>query len=203
MLERLEALDKTLTLAINTAGTCDAFWIFMSKTKVWIPLYLAIIALLIWKLGWKKGLLMVLAIVIGCVASDQICNLVKDSVCRLRPSFDEDMIARGIKVISKSSAKHCYGFYSAHSSSSFMLAMGASLALGWGLRSEEKKTRHPRLLGVSFTVFMFVWAALVALSRVFLAKHFLGDIITGAFAGVILAYAVCTPMKWVCRRFVK
>lgn len=203
MLERLEALDKTLTLAINNTGHLDAFWMFMSKTSVWIPLYLAIIALLIWKLGWKKGLLMVLAIVIGCVASDQICNLVKDSVCRMRPGLDEEMIARGIRIVVPSSASHCYGFYSAHSSSCFMLAMGASLALRWGLRSEEKKTRHPRALEVSFTVFMFVWAALVALSRVFLSKHFLGDITVGAFAGIILAFSVCLPMKWICRRYIR
>lgn len=203
MLEQLEALDKTLTLAINNTGHLDAFWMFMSKTSVWFPLYLAIIALLIWKLGWKKGLLMVLAIVVGCVASDQICNLVKDSVCRMRPGLDEEMIERGIRVLVPSSASHCYGFYSAHSSSSFMLAMGASLALRWGLISEEKTTRHPKLLEVSFTVFMFIWATLVALSRVFLSKHFLGDIIVGAFAGMILAYVLCTPMKWVCRRFIK
>ena len=207
MLEQMEALDKSLTLAINGWGQMDSFWMFMSKTKVWIPLYLLIIALLIWKLGWKRGLVMVFFIALGCGLSDQLCNLVKNSACRLRPSFDPEMLERGIKVLSMSSAKHCYGFYSAHSSSCFMLATGASLALRWGLMTPGtpgcEKTRHPKLHEVSFTVFMFVWAALVAFSRVFLAKHFLGDITVGCFAGVILAFLLCTVGKWICRRFIR
>ena len=33
-----------------------------------------------------------------------------------------------------------------------------------------------------------VWAALVSLSRVFLGRHFLGDILVGAAVGLLLGY---------------
>jgi undecaprenyl-diphosphatase len=46
---------------------------------------------------------------------------------------------------------------------------------------------------------MFSWATLVALSRIFVGKHYLGDVmagaIVGAIAGYFLAKAACILYK--------
>ncbi len=39
-----------------------------------------------------------------------------------------------------------------------------------------------------FAAMMLIWAVFVALSRVFVGKHFLGDILAGSAVGSILGY---------------
>jgi undecaprenyl-diphosphatase len=37
---------------------------------------------------------------------------------------------------------------------------------------------------------MFTWAALVAISRIFVGKHYLGDVIVGTLVGLIIGYTL-------------
>ena len=74
-LEALDALDQRITLTLNSLH-CEAgdyLWQFFSLVETWYPLYAAIIFLLIRRMGWKKGLLMVLAMVltVGPATSSQ------------------------------------------------------------------------------------------------------------------------------------
>ena len=57
--EEVHHIDQLVTLEINSwdSPITDPIWQFFSDKLVWAPMYAAIIALLIWKLGWKKGLL--------------------------------------------------------------------------------------------------------------------------------------------------
>ena len=52
----LHNIDQLLTLEINSWNSfiTDPVWQFFSDKLVWAPMYAAIIALLIWKLGWKR-----------------------------------------------------------------------------------------------------------------------------------------------------
>ena len=58
-------IDQLLTLEINSWNCymTDPIWQFFSKIPVWIPMYILIVALLIWRLGWKRGLIITLAAV--------------------------------------------------------------------------------------------------------------------------------------------
>ena len=206
ILERAVGADRALTLALNGSnqGGGDAFWCFLSSNAATIPAYVLAIALILWSSGWKRGLFYVLAIALALAASDQICNLVKEGVGRLRPSFDPYMLENGVRVLLKSSPKHCYGFYSAHSALSFALAFASSVAIRWGVNgraADGGRRRLFRALSVVYAIAVFVWAALVALSRVFVAKHFVGDIVAGCLAGIFMAYIWLYAARFAADRF--
>lgn len=167
----LETLDQNLSLAINSLNSpiSDQIWIWFSNKLVWIPLYLLIIVLLIHKLGWKKGLISVLAIVLCILCVDQFCNLIKNSVCRLRPCNDPKMVERGLHMLAAASASHPYGFFSAH----------AANAMAFAVCSAKFLKRGGPVLSL--------WAVLVGLSRVFVGKHFLGDVLVGFIVGAVFA----------------
>ena len=113
-MERLTQIDKALTLAINGLHTpfTDGMWVLFSGKTVWIPLYLLVIALIIWRLGWRKGLIMILTTVLCILCVDQFANLIKASAQRLRPGCDPEMLERGLYVLIPSGAGS-YGFFSA------------------------------------------------------------------------------------------
>lgn len=54
-------LDKHVTLWLNTLGnpTTDAISLFLSNARIWFPAYAIIMGIMIWRLGWKKGLVVV------------------------------------------------------------------------------------------------------------------------------------------------
>ena len=186
---KMEELDRIITLAINAhhSPASDAFWIFMSSSKWWYLLYAALITLMFWRLGWKKGLVMLAATALTILLTDQCCNLIKNSVCRLRPGNDPEMLARGLYLPIAASTKHIYGFLSAHSANSFAVVVLTSAFLHTDKRLTLKGSRNPSWL--IYLIVMVLWASLVAISRVFLARHFVGDILAGAALGCIIAAA--------------
>ena len=44
---------------------------------------------------------------------------------------------------------------------------------------------------------ILTWAALIGFSRIYLAKHFTTDVVCGALAGVLVAFAVYSLYRWV------
>ncbi len=187
-LEQLEMLDKEATLAINTSGGAftDAVMPVFSHVKVWIPLYLAVLGIIIYRMGWKAGLIVTLALVLNVVCADQIANLVKDGVARLRPCMDPWMKAHGVRVLEGGGG--C-GFYSGHAANVFSFAMCSMLCLSFirsrkGAMGRENGRSRKIFLGIYGSI-IFLWAAAVSISRVYCGKHFLGDITVGAFAGLV------------------
>ena len=61
--QEIHRFDQLLTLKVNSWSSpiTDPIWQFFSNVPVWIPMYVLIVAMLIWRLGWKKGLIVVLA----------------------------------------------------------------------------------------------------------------------------------------------
>jgi len=164
--------DKYITLAINNTYSplFDSVMVFVSKIAVWIPLYLAVLVAIIYryKKDWKKILLIIAALVLTVVLTDQISCLIKDSVCRLRPCHDES-IADSVRVIVSKGG--LYGFVSSHAANVFGFALLTSMIF----------RKH------WYTILIFVWATIISFSRIYLAKHFLGDVLCGALVGVSIA----------------
>ena len=111
--QEIHQLDQAVTLEINSwhSSISDPIWSFFSDKHVWIPMYVAIVALLIWKLGWKKGLIVTAAALLTFGFCDQFSNLIKDAVARIRPVNDDFMIASGLHILERGGG---FSFFSAH-----------------------------------------------------------------------------------------
>ena len=193
--QNIHHLDQQISLAINSWHTpfTDQIWTFLSKIQVWIPMYVAIVAMLIWRLGWKKGLIITLAAVATFGFCDQFSNLIKDAVGRVRPLNDMFMLSNGLNVLEKGSSS--YSFFSAHAANAFGLATCTFTALRHILRREKSRCHMPGWLK-AYGIWMFIWAPLVAISRVFVGKHYLGDVLVGALVGMAAGYAfLCPPRR--------
>lgn len=178
--EWLDGLDRSITLAINGlhCEIGDLVWLYFSDTKIWVPFYLAILIFLFLRLGWKKTLIAIVAIIITIVACDQIANIFKNGVERLRPCYDSDMLARGLHSLE--SRGGYFGFFSSHASNAFGLATCTLFCL-----KNDKSHQY-----VKYGWLMYVWAFFVSISRVFVGKHFFGDVFTGAICGLCLGYVL-------------
>lgn len=188
----IHRFDQDLTLTVNSwhSPVTDPIWEFFSNIPVWIPMYALIIAFIIWRLGWKKGLIVTAGALLTFGFCDQFSNIIKDAVERLRPLNDEYMLINGLHVLENGGK---YGFFSAHSANAFGLATSTLL----GLRLDK------RLKYRGYAAWMYSWAFLVAVSRVFVGKHYIGDIIVGAIVGAAAGFAFASLAGWIIRRYIK
>ena len=173
MMERLLQLDTELFLFFNGlhAPWADRFVYLLSQIWFWIPLYLLVI-FLIFKFYRKKGWMVLAVFVLTITLTDQTCNLVKNSVQRLRPSHTE-AIASDIHLVQKPDGNRYFGgqhgFPSAHSANSMALAFLVIFFL-----SKGKKW---------VMVLAVVWSLLLAYTRLYLGVHYPIDILCGFILG--------------------
>ena len=189
----IHEFDQRLTLEINSwdSAITDPVWQFFSDIPVWIPMYVLIVAGLFWRLGWKKGLIMTLAAAATFGFCDQFSNLIKDLVCRVRPLNEAYMLENGLIVLE--GASRSFSFFSAHSANAFGLA--TSTLIGFRL---DKRLKYK-----GYAAWMYFWAAMVALSRVFVGKHYLGDIIAGAFIGAAAGFIFASIARLIIKKYIK
>ena len=177
MIEEILKLDSDLFLYLNNLGSLyyDNFWIFLSRTEANVMVYMVILIAYIYSINNKKRTKilfhLIIAIAILITISDQTSNLFKDSFQRLRPCYNE-LISDSLRLV-KDSCGGRYGFFSAHASNSFSLA----IFFGLLLRSSD------RLLILLFTIYAF----LISYSRIYLGVHYPIDILVGAIFGFINA----------------
>lgn len=193
--QNIHHLDQQITLAINSwnSALTDPFWAFMSMKLVWVPLYAAILALIIWKLGWKRGGILILCILATFGLCDQFSNVIKYAVARIRPLNDEYMISHGLHVLERGGG---FSFFSAHAANSFGLAACSWSGLKKGLSGSSNPTDTKIVKWYGW--FMFSWASLVGISRIFVGKHYLGDVIVGTLVGLTFGLI----MSWISKKVI-
>ena len=174
MFEEILKLDSKLFLFLNNLGTpkFDTFWISLSMIEANILMYLFLIFLLFYtqktrpKFLYIFYLLFVIALMI--TITDQGANIFKDSFQRLRPCYDES-IKDSLRLV-KENCGGKYGFFSAHASNSF------SLAIFFGLLFKNRM-RY-------IIIITMIYALLISYSRIYLGVHFPIDIIVGSSFGI-------------------
>jgi undecaprenyl-diphosphatase len=177
-------LDRNLLIFLNSFGSekFDDLWLIITNKFTHIPLYLLLLFLLFQSLksSYKKYKLYkvysiyILSIVFLIFISDQLSNLFKYSIQRLRPCHD-DQIQNLIRIV-KEDCGGLYSFFSAHASNSFVIATIFILFMN------RKKEYY----------LLFIWASLLAYSRVYLGVHYPSDIIIGSLIGITVSYLFYT-----------
>ena len=85
-----------------------------------------------------------------------------------------------------------YGFFSAHAANAFSLAV----CLVIGFRNDSTHTYN------WFCRCALVWASLVSISRIFVGKHYLGDVLVGAIIGIAIGYLAGAAARYCISRTV-
>ncbi|MBR5014714.1 MAG: phosphatase PAP2 family protein [Bacteroidales bacterium] len=191
--QEIHKTDQLLSLKINSwdSSVTDPIWQFFSNIPVWIPMYVLIVGCLIWRLGWKKGLVFVLAATATFGFCDQFSNFIKDLAGRPRPLNDPFMVEHGLNILDGTTKS--FSFFSAHAANSFGLATCTYI----GFRQDT------RLRYRGYAWWMFFWASMVSISRVFVGKHYLGDVIVGIIVGAAAGYLFATIAKLISVRYFK
>lgn len=192
MFDHLHELDQDITLWINSIHywISDDIWVMFSSKTVWIPFYLILIAFIWLRMGWRKALVIYSAIILTILFGDQLSNMLKHAVGRLRPCYDMDMLGGGLRILESKGG--FYGFYSSHASNAFGLAAASVFAF----RNDKTHTYR------TYAVCVYIWALLVATSRIFVGKHYFGDVLVGSFVGILFGTVISLAANYLIGKYI-
>jgi len=170
LLENLHQFDTELFLALNGKHNArlDGLMYYISEVWTWIPLYLGMVIFLIRK--WRlEAVWIILAMLLCLLLTDQLSNIAKSGFERLRPSHNPEL--EGMIHHVKGYVGGKFGFVSSHASNVFGYALLTSFIIKNSV----------------YTTFIFLWAAMVSYSRIYLGVHYPFDIIGGMILGMLVA----------------
>ena len=184
MLEQLLHIDTEILLAINgwhAPWADQLMWIISAKTT-WIPLYLLLVGLLVWRyrkpamtnVKWlqKVPACVVMIVVIGLavgIADFIASGILKDLIARPRPTRVPEL--EGVLHLVNGYKSGRYGFVSSHAANTMAVALLFSLI--W---------RNKIATGG-----LMLWVAANCYSRMYLGVHYPMDILGGLIVGSLVA----------------
>ena len=156
-MEEIIQFDKQLLLMLNGSDSTFLDWVVMTLTnaKTWIPLYLSLLYVVIKTNRNLREVLLILAAAGLCVllAGTIDDEIVKPLVARWRPGHDPE-IGHLVDTVDDYRGGN-YGFFSAHASNTFSLALFFSLLM------------RQRLL----TIGLVSWSLVNCWTRMYLGVH--------------------------------
>jgi undecaprenyl-diphosphatase len=172
--------DRRLLLWLNGFHTpwLDTVMMIMTKTSFSIPLYL-FFAFLIFRYYGRDGWFILAGIGLAILLSDQSTGLMKYYFVRPRPSHEPSL--ENLLHIVNGYKGGLYGFASAHAANSFAIATVLWLAFRRAYR---------------WTVLLFVWAAILSYTRIYLGVHYPGDVAVGAVLGIFYGFLGFLFFRW-------
>ena len=162
--------DKELLIFLNNLGSenWDTLWLGITHQLNWAPLFIFIIFLVIKNFGWKRGGVVIISMILLVAFSDQLTNLIKDSVERLRPNNDPE-IKHLLRIFIEPQS---FSFMSGHATTSTFFSVFTVLLL----RDKYK-----------YIYFILLFPLVFSYSRVYLGVHFPIDISVGIIIGTLFA----------------
>ena len=173
MIDQLIELDRELFLFLNGvhAPWLDPIMVLLSITLVSMPLYLFLFYHILkeYKIdSWA----VLLGIGLTILLADQITSgLMKPFFARLRPSWEPTL--QGLVHLVNGYKGGMFGFASSHAANTFGTAAFLSLLF---------KNKKPWML------WLFLWAAVVSYTRIYLGVHYPGDILAGGAIGILCGW---------------
>ncbi len=175
MLEKILPYEKELFFLINgshTDFTDSIMWLY-SGGVIWVPMAILTLFLLVYRQRWREWLPVLIAIAIMFVLCDQFASTVcKPYFARLRPTHYPG-IEEYVRTL-YGYAGGRYGFISGHATNAFGFASLTAILF---------RNRY-------YSIIIYVWAFIMAYSRVYLGVHFVSDVVAGAIAGILIGYLV-------------
>ena len=199
MLKQLIHIDTEVLLAINGwhAPWADTLMWIISAKATWIPLYVLLIGLLIWRyrqpvptaVKWLQRVpacvVMIVVIVLAVGAADFIASgILKEWVARPRPTRVPEL--EGVLHLVNGYKSGRYGFVSSHAANTMACALLFSLI--WRNKIA--------------TCGLMLWVAANCYSRMYLGVHYPLDILGGLTVGALVAvgaFALLRSLGVVCR----
>ena len=172
VIQTISNWDKSAFLYLNGFhnNLMDYVMTLFTLTPVWFLFYGVILFLIIRRYG-RKSIPVIVALVAMILLADQFSNLFKHGFMRLRPSNDPAVASQAHVFFN---AGGLYGFVSAHAANAFSFATFSTLLF----RSK------------GYAIFIFLWACLIAYTRIYLGVHYPGDILGGAILGILIGFGV-------------
>ena len=162
-------IDKQWLLALNGSDSVflDSIVKTLTTATTWIPLYVALLYVVIKNSDTIRKVILIVACALLCVflAGSIDDMIIKPLVARWRPARDPQI---GILVdIVNGYRGGRFGFFSAHASNTFSLAIFFTLLI------------RSRTLSVA----LILWSLLNCWTRLYLGVHYPGDILVGLLWG--------------------
>ena len=151
---------------------------FVTQPRTWLPVYVVLIGLIIYRYrSWKAVLLILLGFIIAVGLSDYLSSgILKPWVCRLRPTHEPAIDP--VRLLNGYMGG-LYGFCSSHASDTMAVAMLFSLLF-------RNKTA---------TALLMLWVAMNCYSRMYLGVHYPTDILVGLLIGALWAWLVFVALR--------
>ena len=167
--------DRDLLLMLNGSDSLflDNWMTWLTCGLTWIPLYVALLYLVIKNNETMPQILLIVGCSLLCVAmADGVADfIVKPLVARWRPSNDP-LLKYAVQVVGGVRGSD-YGFFSAHAANTFSIAVFFCLLV------------RSRILGTS----LVVWSLVNCYTRMYLGLHYPLDILCGLLWGAAVGVA--------------
>lgn len=188
MIDRLIHIDKQIFIAIHETLAHPAFDLILPPLReplTWLPLYLffAFITVKKYKL---QGLYILIATAVVVALCDRFsAGFMKPFFERLRPCHEPSLAAHIRHLIDCGGS---YGFISSHATNHF----GMAVWFTWFFR----KVSNIACIRWIF----YAWAGIISFAQIYVGKHYFGDVMVGALAGILLGsivLAIFTKFIWI------